>query len=263
MDLGIKGKVALVTAASKGLGRACAEELAREGCRVAICSRTLNELERTAQEISQAARSEVVPFQADVSDPAAVALLLEGVRKKLGDPDILVGNAGGPPPATFATAKLEQFEEAFNLTLMSAVRLIHGCVPAMQARKWGRIVLITSVAVKMPFPNLLLSNVFRSGVTAYLKTLATELAPLGITLNAVLPGIIKTDRVTQVAADRVKREGISQEQAEQDMIKPVPMKRLGQPRELAALVAFLASERASFITGTNTPIDGGIYPGLL
>jgi len=263
MDLGIKGKVALVTAASKGLGRACAEELAREGCRVAICSRTLAEVERAAQEISETAHTEVMPFQADVSQPAAVAALLEGVRKKLGDPDILVGNAGGPPPTTFASAKLEQFEQAFQLTLMSAVRLIHGCVPAMQARKWGRIVLITSVAVKMPYPNLLLSNVFRSGVTAYMKTLATELATHGITLNAVLPGIIKTDRVTQVAGDRAKREGIGQQQAEQDLIRPVPMQRLGQPRELAALVAFLASERASFITGTNTPIDGGIYPGLL
>jgi 3-oxoacyl-[acyl-carrier protein] reductase len=185
------------------------------------------------------------------------------VRKKLGDPDILVGNAGGPPPTTFASAKLEQFEDAFNLTLMSAVRLIHGCVPAMQARKWGRIVLITSVAVKMPFPNLLLSNVFRSGVTAYMKTLATELAPHGITLNAVLPGIIKTDRVVQIAATTSRQQSISEEQAVENMLKPVPMKRLGQPRELAALVAFLASDRASFITGTNTPIDGGIYPGLL
>lgn len=263
MDLGIKGKIALVTAASKGLGRACAEELAREGCRVAICARTLAEVERAAQEISQFARTEVVPFQTDVSKPGAVAELLDGVRKKLGDPDILVSNAGGPPPTTFATAKLEQFEEAFNLTLMSAVRMIHGCVPAMQARKWGRIVLITSVAVKIPFPNLLLSNVFRSGVTAYMKTLATELAPHGITLNAVLPGIIKTDRVTQIAATSSKQQSISEQQAVDNMIKPVPMKRLGQPQELAALVAFLASERASFITGTNTPIDGGLHPGLL
>ena len=263
MNLGIKGKVALVTAASKGLGRACAEELAREGCRVAICSRTLGEVERTAQEVSESARTEVVPFQTDVSDPAAVARLLEGVRRKLGDPEILVANAGGPPPTTFSSVRLEQFQEAFELTLMSAIRLIHGCVPAMQARKWGRIVLITSVAVKMPFPNLLLSNVVRSGVTAFMKTLATELAPTGITLNAVLPGIIETDRVRQVAQDRAGREGIPREQAVADMIRPVPMKRLGQPRELAALVAFLASERGSFITGTSTQIDGGLFPGLL
>jgi 3-oxoacyl-[acyl-carrier protein] reductase len=263
MDLGIKNKIAVVTAASKGLGRACAEELAREGCRVAICSRTLADVERAAQEMSQVAKIEVVPFQTDVSRPEQVRALIEGVRKKLGDPEILVVNAGGPPPTTFATVQIEQFQQAFDLTLMSAVNLISGCVPAMKARGWGRIVLITSVAVKMPFPNLLLSNVVRSGVTAFMKTLATELAPSGITLNAVLPGIIQTDRVTQVAQARVDKEGIRLDQAVSDMVKPVPMKRLGQPRELAALVAFLASERASFITGTNTQIDGGIYPGLL
>jgi 3-oxoacyl-[acyl-carrier protein] reductase len=220
-------------------------------------------VERTAQEISEAARTEVIPFQTDVSDPGAVARLLEGVRRKLGDPEILVTNAGGPPPGTFATVPLEQFQQAFDLTLMSAVRLIHGCVPAMRARKWGRIILITSVAVKMPFPNLLLSNVVRSGVTAFMKTLATELAPAGITLNAVLPGIIETDRVRQVAQDRAAREGISAEGAVQEMINPVPMRRLGRPRELAGLVTFLASERAAFITGTSTQIDGGLYPGLL
>jgi 3-oxoacyl-[acyl-carrier protein] reductase len=263
MDLGIKGKVALVTAASKGLGRACAEELAREGCRVAICSRSLGAVERAAQEISQVTRTEIVPFEADVSQPAAVARLLDGVRQKLGDPDILISNAGGPPPTTFATVKLEQFQEAFDLTLMSAVRLIHGCVPAMQAKRWGRIVLITSVAVKIPFANLLLSNVMRSGVTAFMKTLSTELAPAGITLNAVLPGIIETDRVKQVAADRSAKEEIPAEQVVAEMIRPVPMKRVGQPPELAGLVAFLASERAAFITGTSTQIDGGLYPGLL
>ena len=263
MDLGIKGKVAIVTAASKGLGRACAEELAREGCRVAICSRTLADVERAAQEISQIAKIEAVPFQADVSKRDQVEKLIEGVRKKLGDPDILVANAGGPSPTTFASVKMEQFQEAFDLTLMSAVRLISGCVPGMKAKGWGRVVLITSVAVKMPFPNLLLSNVMRSGVTAFMKTLSMELAPSGITLNAVLPGIIMTDRVTQVAKARVEKEGITMEQAVSDMIKPVPMKRVGQPRELSALVAFLASDRASFITGTSTQIDGGIYPGLL
>ena len=262
MDLGIKGRVALVTAASKGLGRACAEELAREGCKVAICSRTLAEVERTAQEISRSARTEVVPFQTDVSDAASLARLMEGVKKKLGDPDILIVNAGGPPPTTFASARLEQFDQAYNLTLMSAIRMIQGCIPAMQQRKWGRVVLITSICVKLPFPNLLLSNVMRSGLTAYMKTLAGELAPHGITLNAVLPGIIETDRVKQVAADRVAKEGIPHEQAVSDMIRSVPMKRLGQPRELAALAAFLCSDRASFLTGTSTQIDGGLYPGL-
>lgn len=263
MDLGIRGKVALVMAASKGLGRACAEEFAREGCRVAICSRTQSEVEQTAQEIGEAHGAEVIPFQTDVSDPAEIAKLLDSVRARLGDPEIAVTNAGGPPPGNFASIPLEQYRQALELTLMSAVRLIHGVVPPMKAEGWGRIVLITSITVKMPFGNLLLSNMARSGLTGFMKTLATELAPDGITLNAVLPGIILTDRVRQIAQKRVDEEGIGMEQAMQEMNKPIPMGRLGEPPELAALVAFLASERASFITGTSTQIDGGHYPGTL
>lgn len=263
MDFGIKNKVALVLAASKGLGRACAEDLAREGCRVAICARTAEEVEQAAKEIAAESGAEVAPFTTDVSDPAALAELLGAVRSRFGDPDIVVTNAGGPPPGNFASVPLEEYPEALNLNLMSAVRLIHAVVPAMKQKRWGRIILITSISVKMPFGNLLLSNMARAGLTGFMKTIATELAPEGITVNAVLPGIILSDRVRQIAQKRVDGEGITMEQAIGDMIKPIPMGRIGQPPELGAMVAFLASERAAYITGTSTQIDGGHYPGLL
>lgn len=263
MDFGIKDKVALVTAASKGLGRGSAEELAREGARVAICARHGDEAERTAQEIAGATGSEVAAFQTDVSRAEALDELVAGVRSRLGDPDILVTNAGGPPPGTFASTGLEQFDQAYQLTLMSAVRLIHQCVPAMQQRKWGRVVVISSICVKQPFGNLLLSNVFRTGLTGFVKTLAREVAGDNVTVNQVLSGINMTDRVTQVAQQRVEAEGITLEQAIADMTKPIPMGRAGQPDEFGALVAFLASARAAYLTGTSTQVDGGFHAGLM
>ena len=263
MELGIEGKVALVTAASKGLGRACAEDLAREGCRVVICSRNAAELERTAREITAATGNEVRSIPADVSQPDQVTRLLEQVRGQRGDADILITNAGGPPPGTFATTPPESFQAGFDLTLMSAVRLIHGVVPSMKEKGWGRIILVTSISVKQPFGNLMLSNVFRSGVTAFMKTAAGELASTGITLNAVLPGVHKTDRVVQIGQKRVEAEGLALEQVFEEMTKPIPMGRMGDPGEFSGMVAFLASQRASFITGTSILVDGGHYTGLL
>ena len=261
MDLGIEGKVALVTAGSKGLGRACAHDFSREGCRVAICARTQAEVERTAAEIAADTGNEVHAFVADVSKGEEIDRLMASVRSEVGDPDILVVNAGGPPPGNFATTPLESFSVGYELTLMSAVRMIHGVVPAMKEQGWGRIVIITSISVKMPFGGLLLSNVFRSGVTAFMKTTATELAPTGITLNAVQPGIIMTDRVVQIGEKQAAEASIPLQEAYANMTKAIPMGRMGQPPELAALVAFLASQRASFITGTSTLVDGGHYPG--
>ncbi len=263
MQLGIAGKVALVTAASKGLGRACAEELSREGCRVAICSRTQADIERVAGEIASATGNEVLPFAADMSREADIQALLTHVRHTLGDPEICVVNAGGPPPGTFATTALEAYAPAIELTLMSGVRLTYGVVPAMKERGWGRIVYISSLAVKQPIASILLSNMARSGLTGFMKTLATELAPTGITLNAVLPGVHETDRIRQNVLFRAEQLGISIQDMLAKTAAAVPMKRMGQPHELAGMVAFLASQRASFITGVSIQIDGGAYAGLL
>ncbi|MBI3993069.1 MAG: SDR family oxidoreductase [Candidatus Lambdaproteobacteria bacterium] len=263
MDLGIKGKVALVTAATKGLGRASAEELSREGCRVAICARTAADVERVAGEIAAETGNAVLPFTADMSREADIQALLAHVRRHLGDPEICVVNAGGPPPGTFETTPLDAYPAGIELTLMSGVRLTYGVVPAMKARGWGRIVFISSLAVKQPIATILLSNMARAGLTGFMKTLATELAPTGITLNAVLPGVHETDRIRQNVAYRAEQVGMPVEEVLRRTAAAVPMKRMGQPHELAGMVAFLASQRASFITGVSVQIDGGAYAGLL
>ncbi len=263
MDLGIKGKVALVTAASKGLGRASAEELSREGCRLAICARTTADIERVAGEISQETGNEVVPFTADMSKEKDINDLLEGVRKKLGDPEILVVNAGGPPPGTYDSTPMEEYPKAIELTLMSGVRLTHGCLPAMRKQGWGRIVFISSISVKQPIPFILLSNMARAGLTGFMKTVASEIAASGVTLNAVLPGSHLTDRVRQTAEKRAADQNTTVEKLLETQAATIPMKRIGEARELAAVVAFLASARASFITGASIQNDGGAFMGLL
>jgi 3-oxoacyl-[acyl-carrier protein] reductase len=263
MDLGLKGKVALVTAASKGLGKATALELSREGCRLAICSRTAADIEQVGREIAQATGNEVRAYAADMSKGEEITALLDKVRQELGDPDICVVNAGGPPPGNYASTPLEKYPEAVELTLMSGVRLTHGVLPAMQAKGWGRVIFISSISVKQPIPNLLLSNMARAGLTGFMKTVATEVAPTGVTLNAVLPGMHNTDRVRQTAADAAQKQGVSIDEVLQHRAQTIPMKRIGEPAELAGMVAFLASDRAGFITGVSIQIDGGAHAGLL
>jgi 3-oxoacyl-[acyl-carrier protein] reductase len=263
MDLGINGKVALVTASSRGLGRGCAQQLAAGKCRVAICSRNETDVKQAAKEIAEQSGAEVVGFAADVSKAEDINCLLEDVKKSLGDPEILVTNAGGPPPGTFASTALEEYEKAINLNLMSAVNLIHGVVPAMKARSWGRIIAVTSISVKQPIANLLLSNMARAGLTGFLKTLATELAPFGITVNALLPGTHKTSRIEQLVKDTAAREDKSEEAVYQEMMDAIPCKTIGDPADFGAAAAFLAGTRARYITGQNLLIDGGRYGGLL
>jgi len=263
MDLGIKGKIALITAASRGLGRGCAEHLAAEQCRVAVCSRDEAAAKQAAQEMADQSGAEVLGFGADVSRAEEVDRLLMDVRRSLGDPEILVTNAGGPPPGTFASTALEEYEKALNLNLMSAVHLIHGVTPAMKANGWGRIIAITSISVKQPIANLLLSNMARAGLTGFLKTISTELAPLGITVNALLPGTHKTTRIEQVVKDTAARQKKSEEDVYREMMDAIPSKTIGDPADFGAAAAFLAGTRARYITGQNLLIDGGRYTGLL
>jgi 3-oxoacyl-[acyl-carrier protein] reductase len=263
MDLGINGKIALVTASSRGLGRGCAEQLAGEQCRVAICSRDEAAAEAAAQEIAVSTGAEVVGFGADVSNAEDVGRLLESVKGSLGEPEILVTNAGGPPPGTFASTALVDYQKALDLNLMSAVHLIHGVVPAMKTRGWGRIIAVTSISVKQPIGNLLLSNMARAGLTGFLKTLSTELAPLGITVNALLPGTHQTSRIEQLVKDTAKRSNKTEEEVYQEMVDNIPSKAIGDPADFGAAAAFLAGVQARYITGQNWLIDGGRYSGLL
>lgn len=263
MDLGIKGKVALVTAGSKGLGRASALDLSREGCRVAICSRTTAEVEQAAEEISAETGNEVVAFTADMSLEADITRLVADTKASLGDPEILVVNAGGPPPGNYDSTAISEYPKAIELTLMSGVRLTHACLPAMREKGWGRIVFISSISVKQPIAFLLLSNMARSGLTGFMKTVASEIAASGVTLNAVLPGSHLTDRIRNTAQKRAEDEGRALDEILAETAEKIPMRRIGDPGELAALVTFLASSRASFITGTSTVVDGGAYMGLM
>ncbi|MCP4693134.1 MAG: SDR family oxidoreductase [Desulfobacterales bacterium] len=262
MDLGIRDKVALAAAASRGLGRGCAERLAAEGCRVAICSRDEGAVKQAAREIAAETGAEVIGLAADVTRADHIRRLLEEVRESLGDPEILVTNAGGPPPGTFETTPLEEYEKALKLNLMSAVHMIHGVTPAMKAKKWGRVIAITSISVKQPIGTLLLSNMARAGLTGFLKTVSTELAPFGITVNALLPGTHNTSRIEQLTRDRAERENITMEQIRQEMVEKIPGKMIGDPSDFGSAAAFLAGVSAKYITGQSLLIDGGSYSGL-
>ena len=263
MDFGIKGKIALVAAASRGLGRGCADQLAAEHCRVAICSRDETGAKQAAEEIASHTGAQVLGFGADMSKAEDIDRLLREVKNALGHPEILVTNAGGPPPGTYASTDLAEYEKALNLNLMSAVRLIHGVTPAMREKGWGRIIAITSISVKQPIGNLLLSNMARAGLTGFLKTIATELAPSGITVNALLPGTHKTSRIDQLVKDRAAREEKSEDDVFREMMTTIPTGTLGETEDFGAAAAFLASEQARYITGQNLLIDGGKYGGLL
>jgi 3-oxoacyl-[acyl-carrier protein] reductase len=263
MNLGLQGKVALVAAASQGLGRAVAEELAAEGASLVLCARGNDALQATCAAIAAASGVPVLGVAADVAHPADVARVVQAARERFGRLDILVTNAGGPPAGTFDTLSAEQWQAATALLLTSVVELTRAVLPGMKAQGWGRILNITSISVKQPVENLMLSNSLRAAVTGMARTLATEVAPFGITVNNVLPGYTRTERVVNLAEATAAREGISPAEATARWENEIPMRRLGEPREFAALAAFLCSERASYITGTSIPVDGGWIRGLL
>jgi 3-oxoacyl-[acyl-carrier protein] reductase len=263
MDLGLKDKVALVAASSQGLGRAVAEELAAEGASLVLCARDSRTLAETAADIAEKTGAHVLAIPADVTVTADIKRLVDAANERFERIDILVTNAGGPPAGRFEQLTREQWENAIRLTLLSAVELARLVLPGMKERRWGRIINITSIAVKQPVENLLLSNSLRAGLTGFARTLANEVAADGVTVNNVLPGYTRTERLDELAEMMAEKQGISPGEFRGKWEKEIPMGRLGEPREFAAMVAFLASERASYVTGTSIQVDGGWIRSLL
>jgi 3-oxoacyl-[acyl-carrier protein] reductase len=263
MNLGMEDKVALVTAASRGLGRAVAQQLAAEGASVAMCARSADPLQTAAAAIRESTGVDVMAVEADVSVPQDVERLVGATLDRFGRVDILVINAGGPPPGSFLDLGPDEWEAAVQLTLMSAVRLCQAVVPSMRLQGGGSIVALTSVSVKQPLPNLALSNSLRLAVTGLVKTLADELAPHGIRVNAVCPGWTRTERVEQLLQDRAARSGATIEEEAAKVTAAIPLGRMGTPEELARTVCFLASAAASYTTGVSLLVDGGMYRGVM
>jgi 3-oxoacyl-[acyl-carrier protein] reductase len=257
VELGIAGRPAAVAAASKGLGLACATALAREGARVAICARDAAEVEAARAGIVEATGAEVFGITADVGTADGATGFVRQAAGALGGCQVLVANAGGPPPGQSLDFSDGEYLAALELSFLSVVRMAREAVPHMREAGYGRVVAILSSSVKQPIPNLALSNAARSATVGFLKTLAREVAPEGITVNAVLPGRLLTDRARQLAA-----QSGSEEQGIAEQAAGVPMGRLGDPQELGDVVAFLASERASYLTGVMLSVDGGMFAGV-
>src|SRR5579884_1141736 len=254
MDYGLRGRVALVNAASKGIGRGIAEALAAEGVGLVISARSADLLEQTAREISAAHRVEVVPVPADVSAAGTAERLVETAVSRFGRLDILVNNSGGPPGGTFADFDDAAWQAAFDLLLLNVVRMVRAALPHLRASGHGRIVNVASTSVKQPIPGLILSNSLRAGVVGLAKTLADELAPDAITVNTVLPGRILTDRLREGQRARAAREGVPVDDLVHATAGDVPLGRIGAPADMGALVAFLCSDAAGYITGATIPV---------
>lgn len=247
MDLGISGKTAAVAAASTGLGFASAASLAAEGVRVAICSRDRSRIEAAAARIGPNA----VPIVADVSSEEGATGFVREASEQLGSLDILVANAGGPPPGTFGSTEMKAYRDAIDLNLLSTIAMCREAVPAMREQKWGRVVAITSSGMRAPIPFLIASSTARAGVTSFLKILAGEVAADGVTVNSVQPGLHATDRVKGLGGNLEERA------------RGVPVGFIGRPEDFGQVVAFLCSDQARFVTGTGLLVDGGAFPGLV
>jgi len=262
MDLGLKDRVAIVAASSTGLGKAVALGLAREGAKLALCARTAQMLDETATEIRGATGVDVFAHATDVTSEAEVHAFVAAAHERFGRVDICVANAGGPPSKSFAETSIEDWRKSAELNLMSTVHLAKETLPLMQARKWGRFIVVTSVSVKQPIDGLILSNSIRAGVSGLVKTLANEYGPHNILVNNVCPGFTATARLLDLSSALAAKQGVAAKDIEARWASQAPLGRIGQPEEFANVVVFLASERASYVTGTSIAVDGGIVRGI-
>jgi len=266
MDLGIRDKVAIVCAASGGLGKATALALAREGARIVICSRDQGRIDASAAEIGKAigdGKNSILPVVADVSRPQDIKKLFSTAVESFGHVDILVTNTGGPPPGAFLDLTDEKWQTGFDLNLMSTIRCIREAVPLMQKNKWGRIINITSLTVKQPVNDLIVSSVLRPGIIGLSKVLANLYGKDGITVNSVAPGFIMTGRQQELGRARAEKQRVTFEEYVRTSTVDIPAGRFGTPEELGNVIAFLASQRASYINGVTLSVDGGLVKGLL
>lgn len=263
MDLGLKGRVAAVAAASRGLGRATARALAAEGASVAICGRDEARVREAAEAIAKETGARVLPVVADVASPADCRRFVDTAAGELGRLDILVTNTGGPRPGTFDAVTDEHWEAAFRVTLQNVVSLVRAAVPHMRQRRWGRILNIASLSARQPIDGLVLSNAFRPAIAGLSKTLSNELGRDGILVNTLCPGYTRTGRLQELAEVRARAAGTSPAEFLAGLAAGVPLGRVAEPEEFAAVAAFLCSERASFVTGVTLAVDGGAGKGLL
>ena len=259
MNLNLKNKNAIVCASSQGLGKAAAIDLAKEGVNLAICSRDQEKIDKAKEEILLKTdhNIKVIALKADLDSLEDIQIFLQEVEQSLGVVDILVNNTGGPPPSTFEQISDEDWQNAFNSTMMSAIRLSRAIIPKMKENGWGRIINISSVSVKTPVNGLFLSNSLRMGVLGWAKALADELAAYGITVNTVCPGYTKTERVEAILESQSSSSGLSKEEIEKTIADNIPMRRVGEAEDLAGLITFLASEKANYMTGLAVQVDGG------
>ena len=263
MDLGLKDRVALVAGASQGLGKAVAASLAREGAAVAVCSRRSEVIAETAREIAERTGARTCGAACDITDRDAVSSLVRRVVVEFGRLDILVTNAGGPPLGSFDAFDDRAWQGAVELNLLSTVNLTVAAAREMKPRRWGRIINITSIAAKQPMDQFVLSNTVRAGVLGFSKSASNELAGHGITVNTLCPGYTRTERIGEVVEGLRKRHGITEAEAEARIVAEVPMRRMAEPEEFAALATFLASEQAGYITGTVIQVDGGFVRAVV
>ena len=259
MNLNLKNKNAIVCASSQGLGKAAALDLAEEGVNLAICSRDQDKINKVKEEIHQKINSEikVIALQVDLDSPDEIQAFYKQVENDLGSVDILVNNNGGPPPSTFEQLSDDDWQKAFNSTMMSCLRLSKLVIPNMKKNAWGRIINISSVSVKTPVNGLFLSNSLRMGVLGWAKALSDELAPHGVTVNTVCPGYTRTERVEAILETQSNSSGLKKEEIEKSIAENIPMKRVGEAEDLAGLITFLASEKANYMTGLAIQVDGG------